>query len=401
MAISTILRIFGYYRVYFLTSFFKPNQLFIELKTQDAYYACPKCHQTAISRYGKKKRTFRDLSIGNRQLYIIYYRHRIKCADCGVLFEHLPFADDYSRYTRRFERYVFELCQILPISDVAKHLNLSWGAVKEIDQKYLAKKYRRCNYKNLRFIAVDEISIGKFHKYLTVVLNLETGQIIYVGKERKKETLDAFFKEIGQVRCHRIKAIAMDCWDPYIASAIEYLGQSKIVFDKFHILKNYSKVIDKVRVNEFSKADLDSREIIKGSRYLLLYNKENLKTENQRHKLQAVLELNENINLSYILKDELRQIWTHDNRNHMEFALNDWIEKAKVSELRPLVDFANMLDHYKYGILNYCEYSISTGKLEGTNNKIKVLKRRAYGFHDLVYFKLKLFDLHNTNSNMR
>ena len=401
MPTSNLLRILGYYKVYFLKAFFKPNKLFVELKTQYDNYVCPKCHTRDISLYGKKKRTFRDLSITNRQFYIVYHRHRLKCPVCGVLSEHLSFADDYSRYTRRFERYVFELCQLLPISDVAKHLKLSWDTVKEIDKKYLEKKYQKPNYKNLSVIAVDEISIGKFHKYLTIVLNLQTGQIVYVGNERKKETLDAFFKAIGHVRCRRIKAIAMDCWDPYIASAIEYLGQDKIVFDKFHIVKNYGKVIDKIRIAEFSKADLDSREIIKGTKYLLLYNHENLKNESQRNRLKAVLELNENINLSYILKDELKQLWSHDNQNQMELALNNWIATAKTSELKPLIKFAEMLEHYKYGILNYCTYPISTGKLEGTNNKIKVLKRRAYGFHDMEYLKLKLFDLHHNNSKSR
>lgn len=401
MPTSNLLRILGYYKVYFLTTFYKPNQLFIELKTQDDNCVCPKCHKREISLYGKKKRTYRDLSITNRQFYVIYHRHRIKCPDCGVLAEHLSFADDYSRYTRRFERYVFELCQLLPISDVAKHLKLSWHTVKQIDKKYLKQRYRKSNYRNLSVIAVDEISIGKFHKYLTIVLNLQTGQIIYVGKERKQETLDAFFKEIGTARCRRIKAIAMDCWDPYIASATEYLGQDKIVFDKFHIITNYGKVIDKIRIAEFSKADLDSREIIKGTKYLLLYNRNNLKNEQQREKLQAVLELNENINLSYILKDQLKQIWSYDNQDQMESALNEWVSSAKASKLKPLIKFAKTLERYKYGIYNYCCYPISTGKLEGTNNKIKVLKRRAYGFHDMEYFKLKLFDLHNNNSILR
>ena len=277
MPVSKILRIFGFYKVYFLTLCFEPKKSCIELKTIPEHINCAKCGGTDFIFYGNKKRTFRDLSIGNRQLYVEYYRQRIKCSDCGVLSEHLRFADDYSHYTRRFERYVFELCRMMTVSDVAKHLQLSWDVVKEIEKKYLKKKYKKPNYKNIRFIAVDEISIGKHHKYITVVLNLETGQILYIGKDRKRTSLDAFFKELGKVRCRRIEAIAMDCWDPYIASAAQYLGYHKIVFDKFHIVSNYGKVIDKIRISEFNQADPDDRQIIKGTKYLLLANKENLK----------------------------------------------------------------------------------------------------------------------------
>ena len=395
---SKLLRIFGYYRVYFLTSFFKPKKLFIELKTLSEHVRCPRCARSDINFYGIKKRIYRDLSVTNREFYVVYHRQRIKCQHCGVLSEQLSFCDDYSRYTRRFERYVAELCRVLTISDVAKHLNLSWDVVKEIDKKYLAKKYRNPNFKNLRFLATDEISIGKFHKYLTIVLNLETGQILYVGKERKQKTLDDFFKAMGTVRCRRIKAMAMDCWDPYIASATKYIGRNKIVFDKFHIIKNYGEVIDNIRRSEFNKADLDTREIIKGSRYLLLANKDNLKNDHQKEKLEQVLELNENINIAYILKDELKLIWKYNDPHEMEQALTEWINKALASELVPLIKFAKMLIRYQYGILNYSLYPISTAKLEGTNNKIKVLKRRAYGFHDMEYFRLKLFDLHCNNS---
>lgn len=401
MPLSKLLRIFGYYQVYFLTAFFKPKQLFIELKTVSEHIRCPRCARSDISCYGIKKRIYRDLSVTNRECYVVYHRQRIKCQHCGVLAEHVSLADDYSRYTRRFERYVVELCRVLTISDVAKHLNVSWDVVKEIDKKYLAKKYRKPILKNLRLLAVDEIAISKFHNYLTIVLNLETGQILYVGKERKQTTLDEFFKALGSARCRRIKAMAMDCWDPYIASATKYIGRDKIVFDKFHIIKNYGEVIDNIRRSEFDKADLDARAIIKGARYLLLANKNNLQNQHQKQKLEQVLELNENINIAYILKDELKLIWNYNDPHEMEQALREWINTALASELVPLIKFALMLIRYQYGIVNYCLYPISTAKLEGTNNKIKVLKRRAYGFHDMAYFRLKLFDLHCNNSISR
>lgn len=398
MPISKLLRIFGFYKVKLLTSFFKPKKLFIELETVPEKIICPKCKSKDFIFYGKQERVFRDLSFGTRDQYVIYHRQRIKCSRCGVLSEHLAFADDYSHYTRRFEQYVFSLCRKMTVTDVAKHLQLSWDVVKEIDKKYLKKKYKKPNYKNLRYIAVDEISYGKYHKYLTVVLNLETGQILYVAKKRKQKTLDEFFDQIGKARCRRIKAIAMDCWNPYIASATEHLGISKIVFDKFHLLKNYGQVIDKVRNSEFRKADENEKEIIKGSKYLLLANRINIKDQQKQEKLEQILELNQNINLSYILKDELRQIWTYEDPDEMKQAIHNWLVKARASEITVIKNYADMLNKHQFGILNYCNHPISTAKLEGTNNKIKVLKRKAYGYRDMEYFKLKIYDLHDNNS---
>ena len=169
------------------------------------------------------------------------------------------------------------------------------------------------------------------------------------------------------------------------------MPRAKIVFDLFHVVANFSRVIDKVRNSEYRKANKVDKAVYKGSRYLLLKNRENLKTYEQRQHLKELLELNETINTVMILKDKLKDIWTYRSRTWAAKALDNWCALALSLNNRSVNAFARMLDRYRYGILNHCTYPISTGRLEGVNNKIKVIKRKAYGFHDLRYFTLKIY----------
>jgi len=317
------------------------------------------------------------------------HKHRVNCPCCGVKVEKLDFADYYSRCTSRFEELVARLCRITSIKQVAELLELDWKTVKDIDKQYLEKEFAIPDYNNLRLLAIDEISSHKGHNYFTIMMNLEKTRVIWVGKGRAKETLDRFFKELGPEKAKKIKAIATDMWNPYIASITEHAPLAKIVFDKFHVIKDYSQVIDKVRNIEYKKAIQRDKEVIKGAKYLLLRNTEKLEKD-QRQQLKALLKLNEKINLVYILKDDLKRLWDYHYPKRAEDFLNSWIEKARASNIKPLSQFAKTLDRYRYGLINHCSYPIDTAKLEGMNNKIKVIKRIAYGFHDNDYFILKI-----------
>ena len=169
------------------------------------------------------------------------------------------------------------------------------------------------------------------------------------------------------------------------------MPHAKIVFDLFHVVANFNRVIDKVRNGEYRKASEQDKAIYKGSKYLLLKNRKNLKDQSQRQHLKQLLALNETINTVMILKESLKRIWTYRYRRWAEKALDNWCSLARSLNHQSVIAFANMLDRYRYGILNHCNYPIHTGKLEGVNNKIKVIKRKAYGFHDLRYFTLKIY----------
>lgn len=355
---------------------------------------CPKCKSEAIKLSGVRKRKIRDLYVMKRSVFIIVEQNKIKCERCGVLYERFSFVDLYARHTRRFEKFIHMLCREMTVSKVADIYGLSWDEVKYIDKKYLKKKYDKPKWKKLKNLGVDEIAVKKGHKYLTIVLNLETGEVIYVGKNRKQESLGDFFIKLGPIRCKRIQAIAMDNWTPYIAAAEKHLSKERIVFDKFHLICAYGKTLNEVRKEEYANSSKEEKEIIKGTRYLLLKPQSSLESDQKLH-LAQLLSMNDNLNLAYILKDDFKQLWLCENRDEANKHLYSWMQMAALSGIKPLVKFSETLSKIKQGILNYFDFQITTAKVEGTNNKIKVLKRKAYGYRDINYFSLKIMDLHN------
>jgi len=398
MSPSKIQRLFGFYNHKIRDIILSNGSLTIELyRTSRGDLRCPKCKSSDIRLYGENIRTVRDLPVANRIVFLKIHQNKIYCSRCGVLTERFSFLDHYARHTRRFEQLVHTLCHYMTIKDVANTLKLSWHEVKNIDKKYLRKKYLNPSWKNLRILGVDEIALSKGHTYLTVVVNLQNGQVIYVGKDRKQKSLERFFEHLGQHRCRRIKAIAMDLWQPYTAAVRKYLPKAKIVYDKFHLLAEFSRVIDKIRRREFQLASQQDRSVIKGSKYLLFKHKESLSAEQQSH-LARLLNLNFTLNTTYILKDDLYQLWQCPNRHAAEKHLLSWLHKVKTTTIPFLRSYAKTLHRRMHGILNYFDIPITTAKIEGINNKIKVLKRKAYGFRDLLYFELKIYDLHNLSS---
>ena len=303
--------------------------------------------------------------------------------------EDLGFTAPYSRYTRRFEDLVARLCEHLPVPNVAELLGMDWKTVKDIDKKALQRTFANPDYADIRILSIDEISYKKHHKYLTLVLDLERTRVVWVGKGRGKATLEAFFDQIGEDVAHGIAAIAIDMWDPYIAAIQAHAPQAAIVFDKIHVIRNYAKVVNRVRLDELSKAEKEEKPVLRGTKYLLLKNQENLFPK-QRCRLEELLSLNQNLNVVYVLKDDLKRLWDCTEREEAARILADWTEAAEESGIEPLADIAKTLSHYAHGLLNHCDHPINNARLEGLNNKIKVIKRRCYGFHDLDYFKLKI-----------
>jgi transposase len=276
----------------------------------------------------------------------------------------------------------------MTVKDVARHVNLDWKTVKNIDKAFLEEEFGETDYRGLKILAIDEISRGRHHDYLTVILDYLTGRIVWIGEGRKESTLDAFFKSMPEGVSDGIKAVAMDMWDPFIAAVRKWCPNAKIVFDFFHVVQAFNKVIDKVRNQEYQKATQEARKVIKGSKYLLLKNKENLKSNEKPH-LRELLKINYNLSTAYILKDALKVIWSYKYTRCAEKALENWCELARESNIPSIIKFAGRLEHYREGILSHCRYPIHTGKLEGVNNKLKVIKRDAYGFLDTRYFILK------------
>ncbi len=353
---------------------------------------CQTCGNKASGVHSWTRRKIRDLNMATATVWVSCIYRKIFCPHCqGIRVENLGLFHPYLRVTIRLARYVYQLCRVMTVTEVARHLDLDWKTVKAIDKQYLERDFGKLDCEGLRILAVDEIALRKGHQYLTIVLDYETGRVVHVGKGRKAKTLIRFFNQLKPRQRKAIDAVVMDMWDPFIKAVKKKLPNAKIVFDLFHVVAAYGRLIDKIRNNEYRKASKKDKAILKGAKYLLLKNRKNVRRRSHRRPLRKLLKINEMINTVMILKDKLKHIWSYRSRAWAVKALNEWCQLARSTNDKLLTKFADMLDRHRYGIINHCDFPIHTGKIEGVNNKIKVIKRKAYGFHDLRYFTLKIY----------
>ena len=352
---------------------------------------CHICGRPAGTIHSKgHRRIIRDLNMASAETWLQVEYRRIWCNDCdGTRVERLDFADASVRVTKRFARYIADLCRTMTVEDVARHLKLDRKTVAAIDYAALKEEFGKTDYTNLRILAIDEIAVKKGHQYMTVVLDYLTGRVVWMGEGRNKETLDKFFAGMSETQKEDIDAVAIDMWEPYINRIEHHCPHAMIVFDFFHVVQAFGRVIDEVRRDEFSKSTTEHKDVIKGSRYLLLRNAVNL-NDKQQAKLKDVLALNKTLSAVYILKDQLHDIYRYGNRKRAKHALDLWCSMAGEIDHPAIRRFIKRLRFFEYGILNHCDYPIGTSRLEGVNNKIKVIKRKAYGYHNQEYFTLKV-----------
>ena len=359
-------------------------------------YRCSECGSPAVHAQGHKDRFLQTVPIGLKPTFVLLKVARVICLHC----EHtrqvkVPFADPRRGYTHSFERYAWELSKATTIQDAARHLDVSWDIIKDIQKRNLHRRFGRPKLKNLKEIAIDEIAIGKGHAYFTVVLDLRSGAVVYVGDGKGAAALTAFWKRLRASHA-KVKAVATDMSKAYIQAVRKNLPRAVHVFDHFHVIKLYNDKLSAFRRALYHELiDEGQRQILKGTLWLLLKNPENLDPlRNERQRLEDALQLNTPLTIAYYLKEDLRQIWQQPSKAKARRVLEDWIRRADASDVRMLQQFARTLEEHRHGILAFYDYRISTGPLEGTNNKIKTMKRQAYGFRDREFFKLKILGLH-------
>jgi len=371
----------------FCDSFVDNDSILMVLKRTSKTGKCPVCGKRCRHIHKKRKRRIRDLDLASSKTYIWFAYFDIVCS-CGYDgVEELDFVESYSRYTTRFEEKVVVLCKFMCIKDVAKEMRIGWETVKNIDKRNAMKYVADLENIVPKRIGVDEIAYEKGHKYLTVVRDVDLGKVIWVGKGRKKETLDSFFKELGIEKSWNIHVAVCDMWDPYIAS-IKANTNAAIVFDKFHIAKVINEAVDKIRKKEFAKADEEERKKMKKKRFLILSRQKNLESE-KTEELNQLLEQNSTLYTAYVLKEQVLDIFD-DEKTIAKRRLNTWLKNIFSTGIDQLQEVAKRICNYLYGIYNYFDYKLTNAQSEGFNNKINIIKRRAYGFKDLEYFKLKI-----------
>ena len=372
----------------------------IEVSIEQPRYRCrcPACKGRNVILKGAKTRRFHAPPIGSKLVTIVFDVPRVKCHDCGALRQvEIAFAKPQRRYIRAFGRYVLDLLESMTCEDVAKHLGVSWGMIREIEKEHLKRHYAKPRLKDVQRIAIDEIAVRKGQKYMTVVLDLDSGRVIFVGDGRGRHSLLPFWRRLRRSRA-RIKAVATDMSTAYIAAVQMALPEAIFVFDRFHVIKLFNEKLTAMRRRLHRQLkDSDQRTSLKDIRWLLLKRREHLDPEkSEPERLARALELNADLAAAYFLKEELSEIWEQDDYDTAEGMLLDWIKYAESLQIKELTDFAKTLRRHAMGILAYYDCEITTGPLEGLNNKIKTMKRKAYGFRDMEYFKLKILALHRT-----
>jgi len=373
----------------------KEGMFFLQMKAPESCYRCPKCGNRDVKRRGTFDRVVHAPPIGMDRTTLFIKAPRLQCKRCNqVLNAVLPNVVPLCNYTKSFARLAIDLRKMMTIFDVAQYLGVSETMIRSIDKKYLQKNFGKPRLRDLEIMAIDEIYVGRTQKFLTIVLNWQTGAIVFVGKGKGENALNSFWKRLRSSRA-KVKAVATDMANAYYAAVRKNLPQAKHVFDRFHIIKRMNEKLTDLRRTLQNEAEQMDKKVLKGLRWLLLKHPDNLDdSKDERIRLQEALALNQSLATAYYLKDDLSQIWQQLDKTTAGKFLTDWCHRARASGIKVLMTMAKTLQAYRTGILNWYDFPISSGPLEGINNKIGALQRMAYGYRDPEYFVDKLYALH-------
>ena len=367
----------------------KRLRLWVRRKRGNRVLICSGCGRRVEEIAEIYEREVRDLPCFEYRTTVVVELYRLKCPDCGLKTEKVLQLPSKAPFSKRFEDAVGLACESAAVRRVAQQFSMAESTVRGIDLRYLRRWAATRRRPALRQMGVDDIYLGKKQKFLTVVSNLETGEPLWFGRERKKETLDQFFeKELSPYRRRGITAVCVDMWEPYRLSVEEWLPECRIIYDKFHILQHANAAVDEVRRAEFFRKGGRMRGLVKGKRWLLLSRWLNL-TGIKRQELNTLFSMNRRLLKAYLLKESLDRLWFYRYEGAMLRYLKSWLAQLRWQRLHPFEKLADMLVKHLDGILNYCRIKVPMGVVEAVNGNIKALLRRGRGYRDLDYLLMK------------
>jgi transposase len=306
--------------------------------------------------------------------------------------ERLPWIAENGRYTKRFAFFIGRKCRNMTVADVAKEQRMDWHSVKELDKQYMKEQLKRVGNPGPHIIGIDEVAIRKGHVYRIIVSDLERKRPIWFGGvDRSEKSLDMFYTWLGPKKADKIRLAVMDMWPAFEASTLANAPKAAILYDKFHVIKHLQEALDKVRKQEYARLTGNNRKFIKGQKYTLLSHREN-STCNGRKNLERLLKINKRLNVAYVLKECFGQLWDYNSETWARKFFENWEKSLKWQRLKPYEKFCGLIERHWDGLAAYCnpENKVSVGYVEGLNNKIRVIQRRAYGFRDEKYLRLKI-----------
>ena len=370
-----------------------PEYVFTLEAQQSRELVCSQCRSVCSAVHDRVIRRISDLPVFGRPARLLVPRQRVLCPSCGPRVEHLDWLGPNARITGRLADYASSLLSAMTVLEASGLLGLDWKTVRNLDKRRLEREYGQLDMAGVRLLAMDEFAIHKGHRYATVILDYDTRRVLWIGKGRSRAELRPFFEALTAEQRGQIQAVAMDMNASYELELKQFCPQAEIVYDLFHVIAKYGReVIGRVRVDEANRvrADKPQRKLIKGSTWLLLRNRENITREADKIRLAEVLNANAALLTVYVLKDDLKNLWKQADEKQARSLWEGWLERAQESGIQALIKFARRLAPYVEGIISSCRWKLNTSVLEGINNRIKVIKRIAYGYRDDDYFFLKI-----------
>lgn len=370
-----------------------PQVLLIRLRPgEDCHPCCSGCQQHCTAVHDTTIRRVRERDLFQYRVWLEVPVRRVRCVTCGPKLEQIRWLSGRQRLTAGMVSWVESLVRLMPVQHVARLLGLNWHTVKAIDHHRLAREVVEPDRSQIRRLIMDEFALFKGHRYATVVINADTQQVLWVGEGNSRQAIRPFFEWLGPEACAQIEAVAMDMNTAMDLEVQHHCAQARVVYDLFHVVAKFGReVIDRVRVDQSNQLrhDKPARKVVKRSRWLLLRNRDNLKAE-QAVKLEELLQANQPLMTVYLRKDQLKELWYAPSEAEARRRWEEWLELAMSSGLAPVQQFARRFKGYVEGIIASATYRMNTSVLEGMNNKIKVIKRMAYGYRDNDYFFLKI-----------
>jgi len=393
MSASILYHCFGLVKINYLkTEFIKGKVIFwIELKDKE----CAHCHSPRVIQRGRKIRQLKTVPIGGKPVLINLNLRRLKCQNCNYLAleSYHQIAEARKHFTRKLAAFIITLSHCMTTKDIAGLMHMHWNTIWQIISGHLTKYIPSTrDLRKLKWIGIDEISYGKNHRYLTLVVDHVTGRIVHVARNRNEDSLYRFFKRLRKLKAP-IEVITGDMWRPYLSVIRTFYPKSHIVYDKFHIIANLNRSLDELRRTEYHKQDNKTVKVIKGIRFLLLKRPEKL-TAHAREKLDLLFTINHKLALGYELKEMLYQLWQNHSVDDAAIFLSRWCQMAVASAITPFKKFAKSLMRHKDAVLNYFRFKFTNARLEGINNKIKTLQKQTYGMRNPDHLFIRIYSLH-------
>lgn len=371
---------------------FEDDGMVVDVAPTHRIPRCCDCECKVRSIHDQRPRRWRHLDLGGIKVQLRYTMRRVRCPDCGVRVEAVPWAEPGSRFTFAAERYIAYLAQRTDRSTVTEWMRVAWRTVGDVVRRVVRRQHERDGDRldGLRCIGIDELSYRRHHEYITVVVDHERGEVVWAAEGKNAETLARFFEELGPQRCAQLEAVTIDMSGAYIKAVTEATPQARLIFDRFHVQRLAHDALDEVRREEVRNVSAEDKAELKNTRWALQKNSWNLR-DFERDKVSTVQRKNQRLYRAYLLKESLLAILNRRQINVASAKLDEWLAWASRSKLKPFVRLARTIRKHRAGILAYVQTRLNNGRVEGLNGKTRVITRRAYGFHSALSLIAMIF----------